>query len=565
MALFGPGDRLKTVKLPRLGKEGAVKLLRQIGGLKRIEDLYADLKTENEAQFIDELIQSLDLSFQYFDTELNRIPKSGPVILIANHPLGGIDALLLLKLLGDLREDIRIVGSELWKGLEPIAHHWGLETMQCKREEGMQECLKQEGALLVFPSPKISSHYKLSQRQLHDGEWDSNLIKEVQAAAVPVIPIYIKANQSLVYHLLQRLGPSFQDLKLPSEIRSYRNKPVTIRVGRAIYSKELAKYPELEQFSRFLRQRVYLLSNALSTDFRVFGYKKPEAPKEIAEEVPREQLINEYQKLLRDGALLEEKRNYQVFLCKAADAPNMIREIGRLREITFRAIGEGSNLALDLDSFDYHYHHLLLWDTDSHCLVGAYRLAIGSEIYPQYGHNGFYLSTLFKFKKRIRPMLNVSLEMGRAFVIPEHQQKPLPLFVLWNGIREVMRQHPELEYIVGCASISSSFSKFSRQLMVGFLLKNFSDASLAEEIRPRKPFKLKLNSSARDLVINSSPEDLLQFDRRIDELEPGELRFPPLIKKYLQQNALMVCFNVDPLFNNSLDGFMYIHRKNLEL
>lgn len=565
MARFSFGDRAKTQKLPRLGKERAVKLLQQIGGLKRIDDLYADLESENESDFLDDILQDLNLSLEYFEAELKRIPKTGPVIFVANHPLGGIDALLLLKLLGDIRDDVRIIGSKLWNGLEPIAHHWGIATETCDREQSIQNCLQQEGALLIFPALKISSHYKFSERQLRDGPWDLEVLQRIKSAEVPVVPIYIKANQTLVYHLLQRLGPSFQELKLPSEIRSFRNRPVKLRVGRAIYPKELKSFTNVEQLSSFLRQRVYLLSNALNSEFRVFGYKKPTEPEEIADAVSPEGIQEEYQKLLKSGALITEKRNYQVFLCQAADALQMIREIGRLREITFRAIGEGSNLALDLDSFDYHYHHLLLWDTESNSLVGAYRLAIGSEVYPQFGFNGFYLSTLFKFKKRIRPMLGSSLEMGRAFVVPEHQQKPLPLFVMWNGIREVMRRHPELEYIVGCASISSSFSKFSKQLMVGFLLKNFSDASLAAEIRPRKPFKLKLNASARDLILNSQPEDLIQFDRRIDEIEPGDLRFPPLIKKYLQQKALMVCFNVDPLFNNSLDGFMYIHRDNLEL
>jgi len=555
----------KTVKLPSLGREAAFKLIQQISTLKSVEETFKDVDSQEKDDFIDELLKELDLSYQYFEGELKRIPKEGPLILVCNHPLAGVDALLLIKLLGGIRPDLRIIGSDLWQGLKPIAHHWDLETSSYDTSRDFRDCLNEGRAVAIFPARGISKTYKFSRRQLQDGEWDYNLLAQIQSAEVPIIPIFFKANQSIIYHLIQRLGPSFQDLKIPAEIRSFRGRPITIRIGRAIYPKEQAAYPKQKHFASFLRQRVYLLSNALSTDFRVFGYKKPQDPERIADPVDSEALKMEYQHLLSIGALIEEKRSYQVFLTKASEAPSMIKEIGRLREITFRAIGEGSNLALDLDSFDYHYHHLLLWDKDSESLVGAYRLAIGSEVYPKYGRNGFYLNTLFRFKKGIRPMLGDSLEMGRAFVVQEHQQKPLPLFVMWNGIREVMRRHEELEYIIGCASISSSFSKFSRHLMVGFLLKNFGDASLAEEIRPRKPFKLKLNATSRELVMNSAPQDLVQFDRKVDEIEPGDLRFPPLIKKYLQQNAMMVCFNVDPLFNDSLDGFMYIHRQHLEL
>ncbi len=565
MARLGSGEMFRTVRLPKIGREGLLKTLLHLTKVKSVEELFSGTEGREEASFVDEIIRELDLSFQYFEEELKRIPTSGPVVLICNHPLAGIDALLLIKLVASIRPDLRIVGSDLWQRLKPIAHYWDLDESGVSSGASLSESLQEGKALAIFPAGTVSTNYRISKRQLEDGEWDVNMIREIADAQVPVTPVFFKANQTFLYHLLQRLGPIFQDLKVPSELRSYRSRPVTIRIGRTIYPKELALYPREHQLSALLRQRVYLLSNALHPEFKLFSPKRPAEPKSIADPVDTDLLLKEYEFLLEREALIEEKRSYQVFLCKAAQVPNMIREIGRLREITFRAIGEGSNLALDLDTFDYHYHHLILWDKEEMRIVGAYRLAIGSEVYPKYGFNGFYLSTLFKFKKRIQPMLERSLEMGRAFIIPAHQQKPLPLFVMWNGIREVMRRHEELEFIVGCASISNSFSIFSRNLMVAFLLKNFGDASLAQEIRPRKPFKLKLKSEARDLVMNSSPEDLVQFDRRIDEIEPGDLRIPPLIKKYLQQNALIVCFNVDPLFNNSLDGFMYIHRQNLEL
>lgn len=565
MSPLGPREVFKTAKLSRIGREGWSRVIKQLTKLRSIEELLSQVSDQQEEQFVDEMLRELEVSFQYFEAELKRIPREGPVVLLCNHPLAGIDAILLIKLVSQMRPDLQIIGSDLWQDLAPITHHWNLEGTY-EDKPGLSDGLSRGRAVAVFPSKGISKNYRISKLQLEDGEWDEQIIAQIQKAEVPVVPVFFKANQTFINYLVQRLGPVFQDLNLPSEIRSYKSRPVTIRIGRAIYPKELALYPQVHQLSSLLRQRVYLLSNALAPEFKLFGNKRPPEAKPIADAGDKLEIIREIEGLEKEeGTLLVEKRNYQVFICKAEPIPNIIREIGRLRELTFRAIGEGSNLPLDLDTFDYHYHHLILWDRDSQNLVGAYRLAIGSEVYARYGYGGFYLSTLFRFKKKIRPMLSRSLELGRAFIIPEQQQKPLPLFLMWNGIREVMRRHEELEFIVGCASISNNFSKFSRNLMVGFLLKNFGDASLAQEIRPKKPFRLKLKSSAREMVMNSSPEDLIQFDRRIDEIEPGDLRIPPLIKKYLQQKAMIVCFNVDPLFNNSLDGFMYIHRENVEL
>jgi len=565
MPRLGPRDVFKTAKLPRIGREGWLKVITQLTKLHSVEEVLAASEDQHEGQFVDDMLRELEVSFQYFEEELKRIPAKGPVVLICNHPLAGIDAILLIKLVAQVRPDLQIIGSDLWQDLRPIAHHWSLEG-KYSAGPNLKECLDEGKAVAVFPSKGVSKNYRISKLQLEDGEWDQNIIRQIQEAEVAVNPVFFKANQTFINYLVQRLGPVFQDLNIPSEIRSYKSRPVTIRIGRTIYPKELSLYPQVHQLTSLLRQRVYLLSNALAPEFRLFGTKRPAEAKAIADPIDPLEIQKEIDYLRnRNQALVAEKRHYQVFLSKAAPIPNIIRELGRLRELTFRAIGEGSNLALDLDTFDYHYDHLILWDQEKNELAGAYRLAVGSEVYPKYGFNGFYVSTLFKFKRKIRPMLGRSLEMGRAFVVPEHQQKPLPLFVMWNGIKEVMRRHEELEFIVGCASISNNFSKFSRNLMVGFLLKNFGDASLAQEIRPKKPYRLKLKSGARDMVLNSSPEDLVQFDRKIDELEPGELRFPPLIKKYLQQKALIVCFNIDPLFNNSLDGFMYIHRDNIEL
>jgi hypothetical protein len=256
-------------------------------------------------------------------------------------------------------------------------------------------------------------------------------------------------------------------------------------------------------------------------------------------------------------------KNYEVFLAKKEIIPNIVNEIGRLREITFREIGEGTNNAVDLDKFDDYYYHLFLWDNEAKKIAGAYRMGMGAEIFEKYGIDGFYLQDLFRFEPELHSMMSQSIEMGRAFIIKEYQQKPMPLFLLWKGIVHCTLRFSEHKYLIGGVSISNKFSDFSKSLMIEFMKSNYYDPYVAQFIRPKKAFKVKLNDADKDFVFDESKADMNKFDKIIDEIEPGSLRMPVLIKKYIKQNARVIAFNVDPLFNNAVDGLMYIRIADL--
>jgi putative hemolysin len=259
----------------------------------------------------------------------------------------------------------------------------------------------------------------------------------------------------------------------------------------------------------------------------------------------------------KEGRLLESK-NYEVFFANAKDIPNLLHEIGRLREITFREVGEGTNKTIDLDNYDKYYYHLFLWDRVANCLAGAYRMGIGKEIYKKHGINGFYIQTLFRIEPELHQMMENTIEMGRAFIIGEYQQKPMPLFLLWKGIVHVTLRYPDHKYLMGGVSISNQFSDFSKSLMIEFMKSHYYDPYVAQYIYPKKEFKVKLKDGDKDFVFDATKADMQKFDKFIDEIEPGALRIPILIKKYVKQNARLVAFNVDPKFNNAVDGLMYI-------
>jgi putative hemolysin len=291
--------------------------------------------------------------------------------------------------------------------------------------------------------------------------------------------------------------------------------------------------------------------------------KTPKPPKQIVKPANHEEILKEIEELKNGDYRLTQSKNYQVFFVSADKIPNILHEIGRLREITFREVGEGTNESIDLDQYDKYYHHMFLWDDDAQVIAGAYRMGLGSEIYPKYGIEGFYLQDLFRFEPELYDMMSKSIEMGRAFIIKEYQQKPMPLFLLWKGIVHTTLRHPEHKYLIGGVSISNQFTDFSKSLMIEFMKSHYYDPYVAQYIHPKKEFKVKLKDADKDFLFNETEADLNKFDKIIDEIEPGSLRLPVLIKKYIKQNARVVAFNVDPMFNNSVDGLMYIRIADL--
>jgi putative hemolysin len=232
-------------------------------------------------------------------------------------------------------------------------------------------------------------------------------------------------------------------------------------------------------------------------------------------------------------------------------------EIARLREITFREVGEGTDLEKDMDEFDLYYHQLFIWDNVKNVLVGGYRVGLGKEIIALYGMKGFYTRTLFKMSKKLLPILNETVELGRSFIVKEYQRKPLSLFLLWKGILYFLLKNETYRYLLGPVSISNQFTKLSQHYIVDFIKRNYFHKELSEFIKPRKPFTPP-SLSTDFQILTEEIHSFVQLDTIIQDIEIYQTRIPVLLKKYLQLGGRIVCFNVDPAFNNSLDGLMML-------
>ncbi len=563
----------KAIKVDKYGFIGTFIgwLLMKVLKISTLNKIYKRNKHLSDGNFLDGILDDFQIKFEIPEEDLKRLPKDGAYITISNHPLGGIDGILLLKLMIEQRADFKIIANFLLHRIEPLKPYIMPVNPFEDRKDVKSSIAGFKNAILhlrdghplgIFPAGEVSTYR--DGKLVVDKPWEDAAMKLIKKAEVPVVPIYFHAKNSKLFYKLSKISDTFRTAKLPSELLTQKHRIIKVRIGRPISVNDQKEHDTLANFSEFLRRKTYILSNAFEDKPKMLDNlsntlkNPPKPPKRIVGGVSQDKMIAEVEALRKGDFRLLISKNYEVFLTPAQEIPNILHEIGRLREITFRAIGEGTNEAIDLDSFDTYYHHMFLWDNESDQIAGAYRMGLGSPIFEKYGIDGFYLQDLFRFEPELHKMMSQSIEMGRAFIIKEYQQKPMPLFLLWKGIVHTTLRHPEHKYLIGGVSISNQFSNFSKSLMIEFMKSHYYDPYVAQYVHPKKEFKVKLKDADKDFVFDESEADLNKFDKIIDEVEPGALRLPVLLKKYIKQNAKLVAFNVDPLFNNSVDGLMYI-------
>ena len=543
-------------------------ILLRILRISTINKIYDKNKNKSELDFLNGVLDDCNIKFEVPEDDLKRIPKEGPFITISNHPLGGIDGVLLLKLLIEKRADYKIIANFLLHRIAPLKPYvMPVNPFETRKDvkssvAGIKSALShlREGKPLgIFPAGEVST-YKDGKLKV-DKPWEEGAVKLIKKAEVPVIPIYFHAQNSKLFYFLSKISDTLRTAKLPSEVISQGGRVVRVRIGKPISVKDQSDFKDIPSFCEFIRKKTYMLANPFEKAHKLIStqnikIKKP--AKKIATQKNVDSFINEVNILRAKNSRLLESKNYEVFFAGAKEIPNLLHEIGRLREITFREVGEGTNKSLDLDKYDKYYSHLFLWDREASCLVGAYRMGLGKDIFKKYGINGFYVQTLFKIEPELHQMMSNTIEMGRAFIVSEYQQKPMPLFLLWKGIVHVTLRYPEYKYLMGGVSISNQFSDFSKSLMIEFMKSHYYDPYIAQYIYAKKEYKVKLKDGDKDFVFDATKADMQKFDKIIDEIEPGALRIPVLLKKYVKQNARLVAFNVDPKFNNAVDGLMYI-------
>lgn len=566
MEFLNPKDIFKNrPAITFLGGDYFAKFLMYILRFSKLNKIYSQISEKSGIDFINELIRILGFSIEVDEHELKRIPESGPLIVVSNHPYGGFDGLLLIKYLTQVRKDVKVAANFLLQKIEPVSEYFISDQPLYNTDQhdldynGVKACishLQNGGVLCLFPVGDVTTYGKFEH--VSDQVWQFPVVKFIKKASVPVVPVLFQGTSSRFFHLLARINPSLRQVRLPSEMLSKRKKRIKIRIGNPVKVEEQDRFCDVYQFGRFLRAKTYSMESDIEVK-RFFHYNLVPAGKveKIIDPVPKELILNEIQSIKQDYKLFSLK-NYTSYCVPTRLIPNILNEIGRLREMTFREVGEGTNNSIDIDEFDLYYHQMFIWDEEESKIVGAYRIGKGKEILEQYGKRGFYLHSLFRISDAFEPVMRESFELGRSFVISEYQRKPMPLFLLWKGILYFLLKNPEYRYLIGPVSISNNYSKISKELIIKFIMANHLNWKMAKSIHPRNSYKFRSENPDLMLLMENMDHSIDRLDKTIGDLDELNSGLPVLLKKYIKLNARIIGFNVDPKFNNCLDGLIVL-------
>lgn len=541
-----------------------VPILKAISGIDRMNKLYQRVQDKKGAECIQAIFQSLKIETS-IKGDLNVVPNEGGCVVICNHPYGGLDGLAILNVLNKNRKDVKVLANFLLKNVEPLSDLFiAVNPLDQKISDksstsGLKEALlhvRSGGCLVVFPAGEVSTFQK-GKFEVQDTIWNISAIKLIMKLRVPVIPVFFEGGNSAAFHWLGKINANLRTLRLPAELMNKENHKISMRFGARINVSDLDILQDVHLISRFLRAKVYALASDFEVPKRLFKrIRRRKRIEEIGTGPSADVLANEISSISSSKIL--HQANFDVYCADAHSIPNLLIEIGRLREIAFRSVGEGSNKSLDIDHYDLHYKHLILWDRELKKIAGAYRIGDGDEIMNRFGKKGLYTSSLFKFKKKMEPILSQSIELGRSFVSVEYQKQRWPLFLLWQGIMKYIESKSSIYYVIGPVSMSHAYSTLSKDLIVSYVMKYFSVENPEDYVRARKPFKMKSKHVDKEALLHFAGKEMVRMDKLIAEIDPNRFQIPILFKKYLAQNACIYAFNVDRNFNFAVDAFMLL-------
>jgi len=512
------------------------------------------------ARFARTLLESLDIRFAVEAGDLARVPAQGPVIVVANHPRGIAEGLILTVLLDRVRADAKILANSLLSSIPEMSERTILvnpfETRAARDENraplrSALGWLSHGGLLAMFPAGEVA-HMDWTEHAVTDPVWKTTAARLALRSRCPVVPVFFEGFNSVGFQLAGMVHPGLRTAGLLREFQKMSGTTLRVRIGSPIPHCALAAYPDATQATAYLRSRTFFLANRAAPPAQARAAKTP-----VSGRAKAECAIAAEVEALSPECELASAGDFGVYLAQAPAIPHLLAEIGRCRELAFRMVGEGTGAESDLDSFDAYYQHLFLWSKADRRLAGAYRLAITSDVLPRRGISGLYTSTLFRYDRRLFERVGPAVELGRSFVMPEYQKNYASLLLLWKGITRVIQRRPDAPVLFGAVSISREYTPASRGLIASYLARHLSH-ELSGFVHPRNTFRDPIMRSGQIQKFAALAADLEDVSLSVADIEGDEKGIPVLLRQYLKAGGRVLGCNVDPRFSNAMDALLLV-------
>jgi putative hemolysin len=540
--------------LARAAIAAARPALSRVLKLSDLRALYQRSQTAPGESFEARALHALDVRIQVRSIN-TAIPARGPLIVAANHPTGALDGLVLAEVLLQVRSDVRLVANYLLHCLPELRERcffvdpFATGALAASRSSsGLRAAhlwLRGGGALIVFPAGEVAWRppaTNASAATYVDSPWAATVGRLAQVNRANVLPVFLGGHNSRAFYAAGRVHPVLRTLMLGRELVRSRGTTVYVHLGAPIAAESMRGAGTPAAATAEVRRAVDAIAVA----------PQPRAAIDVAPPVDPTLLDRDIQALPATARLLSSGA-LDVFCCGADALPHVLLEIGRLREETFRAVGEGTGRSIDLDRFDRHYEHLFVWNRSRLEVVGAYRVGATDRVVPIHGVNGLYTTTLFRYDECLLRRTGPALELGRSFVRQEYQRTYNALLLLWKGIGRLVSQAPRYRVLYGPVSISRRYTDVSQQLLRAFVAQHHGDPELASLVQPVNP-PAPLVAPPRD----ARPlADVGELETLVQQLE-GQRGIPVLLRQYLRLQATLLGFSVDPAFGDALDALMMV-------
>lgn len=533
--------------------------------LNRLGEVYAGIKEKEDLKgFIDESLARLRIDYEISAGDFAAIPRTGPLLVVANHPFGGIEGLILASCLLSAREDTKVMANYILgripelRGLLLCVDPFQRKESATRNFKPLKDAmlwLRKGHALAAFPAGEVS-HLDLRSREVVDPAWHHSIGRMARTSKALVVPVFFEGTNSIMFQLAGMIHPKLRTALLPNELLNKAERTINVRIGDPIPSEKIKGLKTDEKIITYLRMRTYALKHRRKTSGKKRLFVSQLESPQVIIRPPEPSVVSEEVSRLAKEQILVESEEYAVYQAKAHQIPNVLFEIGRLRELTFRQAGEGTGKQVDLDRFDLYYTHLFLWNRQRRQVVGAYRLGQVEPILQRFGSKGLYTETLFRYKTEFIEHIRGAIELGRSFVRPEYQKLYSPLLLLWKGIGRFIALNPDCTVLFGPVTISDAYSTLSRDLMVSYLIMNHYAPDLAEFVRPRTPVKRRALKHLGD--VGGLAVAIDELSGIVSDIEADRKGVPVLLRQYVKLGGKLMGFNIDPSFGNGLDGLVLV-------